>query len=63
MSMKSASLNLISSPTRYFNTDFAESNLIVLSAPILLLLYIIEAHNILTSFRVLPSFFSMALAL
>jgi hypothetical protein len=55
--MKSGAFNLISSPTRYFNTDLAGSNLIVLSAHILLLLFIIELHNILTSFGGLPSVF------
>jgi hypothetical protein len=49
--MKSASFNLISSPTRYFNTDLVGSNLIVLSAHIVLLLFIIELHNILISNR------------
>jgi hypothetical protein len=58
-SMKSASCNLISSPTRYFNTDLTGSNLIVLPAHITLLLFIIELHNILTSFSGLPSFFSL----
>jgi hypothetical protein len=47
-SMKSASFNLISSPTRYFNTDLVGSSLIVLSAHKIPLLFIIELHSTLT---------------
>jgi hypothetical protein len=50
ISIKSSSFNVISSPTLYFKTDLAGSNLIVLSAHIILLLFIIELHKILISF-------------
>src|SRR6266566_83842 len=55
-SKNSASLNVISSPTLYFNTDVAGFNLIVLSAHTILLLFNIELRRTLTSFNGFPSF-------